>query len=456
MRFSKLILLISLLALFTCLFAPFCFAEGFTDPAVPYVCGAGDHQPGTWTCAQNGTHNAVCTRCGEPLTEDCSYTEEEFLPTQTAAGYIAYTCTVCGGVVTEATRPPESENAKSWRMGDVDRDGAVTGADARRILRAVLQLEAITPRNAPLADIDEDGKLSAADARLALRTGVELESIRRHNFTTKVEAAATCTGQGRVSCVCNYCGFAEVLAVPENGHRWAPATASSPKRCTVCGEAVTGWTDVNGGWYYFNADGSLPQGETLMYSRLGDISGWLYLKNGRFDPSYRGALRYNDDRWIVEEGLAWQAETEEEITLFRAFEAVADATDPDMTMYEKLWACFNYVKTAYDEDQPRYPHYTAVDWPVLYANDMFVDGGGNCFSYAAAFAYMAKAIGYDEVYCCNSGGHGWAEVEGLVYDPEWSRSHSTYSYFGMSYYDSCDVNYKAAISYGLDWMHVKI
>ena len=42
---------------------------------------------------------------------------------------------------------------------------------------------------------------------------------------------------------------------------------------------------------------------------------------------------------------------------------------------------------------------------------MFVDGAGNCFSYGAAFAYMAKAIGYKNVYCCNSGGHGWAEVD---------------------------------------------
>jgi hypothetical protein len=219
---------------------------------------------------------------------------------------------------------------------------------------------------------------------------------------------------------------------------------------------VTGWTNVDGNWYYFNADGSLPQGETLLYSYVNGYSGWLYLQNGRFVPSYRGALWFNGGRWIVENGTAWQAVTEAQITLFRAFEAVAEATDPGMTMYEKLWACINYAKTAYAEYQPRYPHYTETDWPVLYANDMFVRGGGNCFSYAAAFAYMAKANGFENVYCCNSGGHGWAEVEGLVYDPEWSRSHSKYSYFGMSYYDSCDVNYRQAISYGLDWMHVKI
>ena len=33
-------------------------------------------------------------------------------------------------------------------------------------------------------------------------------------------------------------------------------------------------------------------------------------------------------------------------------------------------------------------------WPAVYANDHFVMGGGNCFSDAAAFAYLAKALGY--------------------------------------------------------------
>ena len=455
MRLSRCALTLSLIALLAGVFAPVCFTEDVSDPASD-VCAAVGHEPGEWICAEPGIHTAVCLRCGEPLSESCSYAEEAFLPTQTSPGRIERTCTVCGNVVTETTLPPEAQSSKGWRMGDVDRDGAVTGADARRILRAVLQLERIKERTAPLADLDEDGRLSAADARLALRTSVELEPVRRHSFSVKVEANATCTAQGSVNCRCTYCGFTELLAVPANGHRWTPATVSSPMRCTVCGEMVTGWTNVEGGWYYFNADGSLPKGETLLYSYVNGYSGWLYLRNGRFEPSYRGALWYNGGRWIVENGTARQAITEAQITLFRAFEAVAEATDPGMTMYEKLWACFNYAKTAYAEYQPRYPHYTEVDWPVLYANDMFVRGGGNCFSYAAAFAYMAKAIGYEDVYCCNSGGHGWAEIDGLVYDPEWSRSHSGYSYFGMSYYDSCDVNYRQAISYGLDWMHVKI
>lgn len=142
-------------------------------------------------------------------------------------------------------------------------------------------------------------------------------------------------------------------------------------------------------------------------------------------------------------------------TLQRAQAVVARVTNDRMTKQQKLKACFDFVKT-YRECNPRLPHYKGMDWPVIYANDMFVNGTGNCCSYGAAFAYMAKAVGYEEVYCCNSGGHGWAEIDGLVYDPEWSIHFHYHSYYALSYNTRTDQNYKGAIAAGLPWMHVKI
>lgn len=154
-------------------------------------------------------------------------------------------------------------------------------------------------------------------------------------------------------------------------------------------------------------------------------------------------------------GKATRVKTKSYKTLFRALKVVAKVTNKSMSKSQKLKACFNYTKNAYKELNPRIPHYHGSDWPIIYANDMFVDGAGNCFSYGAAFAYMAKAIGYKNVYCCNSGGHGWAEVDGLVYDPEWSRHHAR-DYYALSYNTKLDQNYKAAIAAGYSWMHVKI
>ena len=58
---------------------------------------------------------------------------------------------------------------------------------------------------------------------------------------------------------------------------------------------------------------------------------------------------------------------------------------------------------------------------------------GDCVSYAAAFAYLANAVGMKKVYVICSGGHGWAEIGGKVYDPDWALVSSVDSYFAMSY-----------------------
>ena len=214
----------------------------------------------------------------------------------------------------------------------------------------------------------------------------------------------------------------------------------------------SGLQTINGNKYYYNSSGVLQKNGIVGSDR----DGWYYAdKNGKIDFTYSNAVTQNGKDWIVMGGKATKVSTKSDRTLFRALKIVAKITDKSMSKSQKLKVCFNYVKGAYTELNPRIPHYNGNDWPIIYANDMFVDGAGNCFSYAAAFAYMAKAIGYKEVYCCHSGGHGWAEVDGLIYDPEWSRHHSK-DYYALDYNTTKDPNYKAAIAPGYSWMHVKI
>ena len=57
----------------------------------------------------------------------------------------------------------------------------------------------------------------------------------------------------------------------------------------------------------------------------------------------------------------------------------------------------------------------------------------DCFGFGAAFAYLANAVGY-KAYAVSSGGHGWAEVNGRVYDPDWAKVTGQISlYCGMNY-----------------------
>ena len=57
----------------------------------------------------------------------------------------------------------------SFVKGDVDNDGNVTAADARKILRVSAKLDVLTGQAAVNADVNGDGDITAADARDALK-----------------------------------------------------------------------------------------------------------------------------------------------------------------------------------------------------------------------------------------------------------------------------------------------
>ncbi|MEE0953091.1 MAG: transglutaminase-like domain-containing protein [Ruminococcus sp.] len=156
----------------------------------------------------------------------------------------------------------------------------------------------------------------------------------------------------------------------------------------------------------------------------------------------------------TEPEVPWDASEDAQAVMEAARDAVRKCTRKGMTMEEKLYASFHYLKDNYLEGVRR-DTYTEPDWPVVYAKDLLIDGKGDCFSFGASFAFMAKAIGYEEVYACNSGGHGWTEIDGKLYDPEWATHSDKYSYYGMSYDEPCDVAYGDALG-DEDWMHVKV
>lgn len=286
-------------------------------------------------------------------------------------------------------------------------------------------------------------------------------------------------------------------------------TDSGTMRVVECGRAdlsFTGFASNSRGWWYAEngavdtektalIEGTLAGEDALWYvadgqvqlsfSGLADVDGdgapW-YILYGRAAPDLTGVVQLGEDHWycrsgrverrgreaIVEDGVEWivtdgsavRADTEEQKTYFRALQVVARITDESMTKEEKLRVCFEYMKTDYWECVPRTPNLAEPGWHVIYANDLFVGDGGNCFSFAAAFAFLAKACGYDEVYCCNSVNHGWAEIDGLIYDPEWSRHSDGFDIYGLSYDSVTGEGYAAGLfgadRPGMEWMRVPI
>ena len=210
------------------------------------------------------------------------------------------------------------------------------------------------------------------------------------------------------------------------------------------GQMVTGWKTISGKKYYFTTSGKKKGQMVTGWQKIGKTYYYFNASGARVNSKTTNSSRAADKT-----GSAKQK------TYRRAQAIVSMITTADMTKEEKLRTCFDYVMKTYTGRRPRTPHYTGTDWPVVYANDMFLDGSGNCFSYAAAFAFMAKACGYKKVYACNSTGHGWCEIDGKVYDPEQYRN-TQYKYYGTPY-SSVKSYWRAVSAYkSYPFMRVKI
>ena len=216
----------------------------------------------------------------------------------------------------------------------------------------------------------------------------------------------------------------------------------------------TGYKIENGiRYYYLNGE---KQFNTVVGS---EDEGYRYVgEDGLPIEGYCNGVTANGADWIVIESEAYPVKTESDKLLFIAAKDIFECTSLDMTREEKLKAAFDYIRTKYREGSlhdPAYPP-TNSDWHLIYASDIFVNGRGDCYSFGAAFAFMARAIGYTEAYACNSTGHGWTEVENRIYDPEWSLHSKNYSYYAMSYDDECDVPYKGAMKVGKEYKRRQI
>ncbi|MCD8015843.1 MAG: hypothetical protein LUG99_22335 [Lachnospiraceae bacterium] len=191
------------------------------------------------------------------------------------------------------------------------------------------------------------------------------------------------------------------------------------------GVRVTGIKKINKKYYYFSAKGILKTGTTKdgKNTYYADSKGVLYAWK-------IGSKYYKSNGKRMD-----SVDKKEFKTYLRAKSIAEDITTSKMSKAQKLKVCFNWVMSknyAQMTDGINYP-----GWTADHANDHFLYGKGNCHADACALAYLAKAIGYDEVYACTdstgTGAHGWCEINGLVYDPLFAQAKSYSAYYGVSY-----------------------
>ena len=136
-----------------------------------------------------------------------------------AAVFAAFTALFAFGAGADEPYVAESD-VYCTALGDANGDRKVTTADARAILRSVLQLEELPEQVKTLCDLDGYKGLSTHDARNVLRMAVGLESRPAHkDKKTVTTQAATCYEQGISAHICAYCGeYYNFGVIPEQPH----------------------------------------------------------------------------------------------------------------------------------------------------------------------------------------------------------------------------------------------
>ena len=182
------------------------------------------------------------------------------------------------------------------------------------------------------------------------------------------------------------------------------------------------------GNYYFLFDGA-GRMQTGIVSQGPNI---YYIKdNGHVIQKKVGDTYYNMDGTVRDHLTGFDYEA-----LCFARYWVTQLTNDSMSMEEKLFACFQWAVNFPYLDT--HPFSFQADWVPLYAMDCLVGRGGPCYSNAGAFAYLAKALGYTNVYVCLDDDHsltdthGWAEINGLCYDPLFYRVNGS-KYYALPY-----------------------
>ncbi len=195
------------------------------------------------------------------------------------------------------------------------------------------------------------------------------------------------------------------------------------KNGTMC----TGWIRNNGGNYYFdNETGKM-------------LTGWQNIDGKNYflqpDGTKKGSLQMNCIAGTKNTGFFFVDENgiqvnDPEITA--AVKYIKKYTKDHWSSADKLKKCYETMKSHYyyqpSQETP------AVETFSAFAYDLLTNEKGNCYRYAAGFACIAKALGYEtRIHIGNVSGkygeltpHGWAEVKS---DGIWRKCDVTMNLF---------------------------
>lgn len=194
------------------------------------------------------------------------------------------------------------------------------------------------------------------------------------------------------------------------------------------GEKLTGMQKIGKNYYFFSKKGVMKTGTV----KDGDRT--YYLNDKGAMEAYKVKSTFYKPT-----GKKMQSyEAKEYKTLLKARQIASSITKKSMSKSQKLLACFKWVQKGYYHQYRRFSNYAG--WAADFANDHFERKyrglrHGCCVSDAAAFGYLAVAVGYDKVYVgmdtkTGTGGHGCTKIGDKYYDPLFAEAKSFSKYYG--------------------------
>ena len=170
--------------------------------------------------------------------------------------------------------------------------------------------------------------------------------------------------------------------------------------------------------------------------------GWRY-KNGRYKYFDRTTGRRLFDTTVdgIEIDESGEVVTNDSLVIDRldvmmkAHRVVDSVTNPDDSMEVKREKVFRWIMSfpykLHRELNRIYDSEPNVE--VIFANDMFDKGSGDCVSEASAVALLFHEIGYEDVYWCHDSGHSWVDLDGRLYDPLFAESRDFNANYNAEY-----------------------
>ncbi len=139
------------------------------------------------------------------------------------------------------------------------------------------------------------------------------------------------------------------------------------------------------------------------------------------------------------DGKAVESLTPNGVAVFQKARAVVQSvSNPADSKEDKLYKCYLWIKKCpYIQYRTTMDAINAdpVDWDATFANDIFDSGAGCCVSLSCAFAYMAKACGFERVTICSDTKHAWVDIDGRLYDPLFAKDRNFSTNYNAAYTD---------------------